>query len=323
MLNVSRREFLATASALLAWRPGQQVFPSAPAPQLRNTSTWVTMATWNDAPHLPPEWIEEVRRLVPRDQFIRRQILSSPSVRSKIMTTREEKFLELSAIKRELALRASGESTLAQWFPDTGPLRRELYPRHLEFFEKGLDYKTRVFLAANQIGKTTSGCYEDTVHSTGLYPAWWNGRVFTTPTTGWVIGETAKSVRDTIQVKLFGEKDALGTGLLPAECIIRTTPKHGLSDAIDTAYIRHVSGGISKIVLKSYKEEVDSFRSAVIHWIHADEEPTLEILSECITRLLTTRGSLYLTLTPLKGRTELIDKMLREAANRDFLPIAA
>ena len=239
------------------------------------------------------------------------------------MHTREANLLELSAIRFELAQRKNRESTLFDWFPETGPLRRELYPKHLEFFEKGRDYKMRLFLAANQIGKTTAGNYEDVLHATGLYPPWWVGKVFDKPTTGWIIGETAKAVRDTIQLKLFGEKDELGTGLLPADTILRTTPKHGLSDAIDTAFIRHISGGQSKIVLKSYKEEVDSFRSAVIQYIHADEEPTLEILSECITRLITTKGSLYLTLTPLKGRTELIDKMLREAVNRDFLPIAA
>lgn len=38
-------------------------------------------------------------------------------------------------------------------FPDEGPLRRELYPRHLEFFAAGKDYLERLFLAANRIGK--------------------------------------------------------------------------------------------------------------------------------------------------------------------------
>tara|TARA_Y100001933_G_scaffold237310_1_gene260026 strand:+ start:3746 stop:5596 length:1851 start_codon:yes stop_codon:yes gene_type:complete len=38
-------------------------------------------------------------------------------------------------------------------FPDTGPLRRELYPKHLEFFRVGKEYRERCFMAANRVGK--------------------------------------------------------------------------------------------------------------------------------------------------------------------------
>ena len=40
-----------------------------------------------------------------------------------------------------------------QLFLDTGPLRRELYPRHVEHFAAGKDYKERLFMAGNRIGK--------------------------------------------------------------------------------------------------------------------------------------------------------------------------
>ena len=40
-----------------------------------------------------------------------------------------------------------------QLFPDTGPLRRELYPKHMEHFTAGRDYKERLFMAGNRIGK--------------------------------------------------------------------------------------------------------------------------------------------------------------------------
>jgi phage terminase large subunit-like protein len=35
-------------------------------------------------------------------------------------------------------------------FPDEGPLRRELYPRHMEFFAAGAKYRERLFMAANR-----------------------------------------------------------------------------------------------------------------------------------------------------------------------------
>lgn len=38
-------------------------------------------------------------------------------------------------------------------FPDTGPLRRELYKKHLEFFEAGKTKHERAFIAANRVGK--------------------------------------------------------------------------------------------------------------------------------------------------------------------------
>lgn len=42
---------------------------------------------------------------------------------------------------------------ILQFYPETGPLRRELYPKHMEFFAKGAQYRERCFMAANRIGK--------------------------------------------------------------------------------------------------------------------------------------------------------------------------
>ncbi len=54
------------------------------------------------------------------------------------------------------------------FFPDTGPLRRELYQKHLEFFRAGRTYRERCFMAANRVGKTEgAGGYEMTCHLTG------------------------------------------------------------------------------------------------------------------------------------------------------------
>src|SRR3990172_4731260 len=37
------------------------------------------------------------------------------------------------------------------YFPDEGPLRRELYAKHLQFFGAGQTYRSRLFRAANRI----------------------------------------------------------------------------------------------------------------------------------------------------------------------------
>ena len=58
-------------------------------------------------------------------------------------------------------------------FPDDGPFRRELYPRHMEHFAAGLEYMERCFMAANRVGKTVAGAWEVACHATGIYRDWW------------------------------------------------------------------------------------------------------------------------------------------------------
>ena len=36
-------------------------------------------------------------------------------------------------------------------FPDSGPLARVFYPKHIEFFDAGAQYKERLFMAANRV----------------------------------------------------------------------------------------------------------------------------------------------------------------------------
>ena len=84
------------------------------------------------------------------------------------------------------------------YFPAEGPLRRELYRKHLEFFAAGKKYRERAFIAANRVGKTLSGSVEMTYHLTGEYPNWWEGRRFTQPIVAWSAGESSKTTRDII-----------------------------------------------------------------------------------------------------------------------------
>ena len=63
-------------------------------------------------------------------------------------------------METELVRRVS-ENRIDSYYPDDGPLRRELYPKHLEFFRAGIEHRERCFLAANRVGKTEGvGGYE-------------------------------------------------------------------------------------------------------------------------------------------------------------------
>lgn len=214
--------------------------------------------------------------------------------------------LELLALLEEKERRQRTRK-LFSYYPNEGPLRRELYVKHTLFFEAGQKFRERLMLAANRVGKTEGvGGYEAALHLTGLYPDWWTGRRFSKPVDAWAAGDTAKTVREIIQFKLLGPIHEIGTGLIPQELIVSTTRKQGVSDAIDTIYVRHVSGGVSQLVLKSYDQKRHSFQGTEKDFIWLDEEPPLEIYTECLLRTMTNNGMLMLTFTPLQGMSETV-----------------
>ena len=196
---------------------------------------------------------------------------------------------------------------LFSYYPDEGPLRRDLYKKHMSFFEAGESYRERLFMAANRVGKTEgAGGLELTYHLTGLYPKWWRGKRFNRPITAWAAGDSGKTVREIIQAKLLGPIHDKGSGLIPKDFIIRTTSKAGVSDAIDTVQVKHVSGGISTLVFKSYDQRRISFQGSEQDVIWLDEEPPIEVYEECVMRTMTNDGIIMLTFTPLMGMSETV-----------------
>lgn len=219
--------------------------------------------------------------------------------------------LELIKINAEIERRKKTRK-LFSYYPDEGPLRRELYPKHMQFFESGKAKRQGLFLAANRVGKTEgAGGYEMTLHLTGRYPSWWTGRRFDRPITAWASGNTGKTTRDIVQNKLFGSHKDIGTGLIPFDDIVgRPSAKQGVSDAFEIAHIKHVSGGMSQLTLKSYDQGRTAFEGTEIDVIWLDEEPPQEIYTECLLRTMTNNGKIMLTFTPLQGMSEVVMSFL-------------
>lgn len=178
-----------------------------------------------------------------------------------------------------------------------------------------VDHPDHCFIAYDWIAVGNSegaGGYETTCHLTGLYPSWWEGKRFTRPIRAWAAGDTNITVRDIIQLKLLGPVTEIGTGLIPKHLIVRTRPKAGVPDAIETIYVKHVSGGISRLVLKSYEGKRVSFQGTEQDVIWLDEECPLGIYTECLLRTMTTKGIVLCTFTPLLGMSEVVMLFLPE-----------
>lgn len=207
------------------------------------------------------------------------------------------------------------------FYPDTGPLRRELYPKSIEFFRLGKIHRERLLCAANRYGKTEGvGGYELVAHMTGDYPKWWPGRRFERPVRCWAAGDTAKTVRGILQRKILGPMGQLGTGILPGALLGKTTPKSGVPDAIDTFYAKHLpTGKWSTCELKSYDQRREGFQGDEVDVALLDEEPPDDVYDEVLIRTAETPerpggGMVILTYTPLKGLTPLTLRFLPEYA---------
>jgi phage terminase large subunit-like protein len=226
----------------------------------------------------------------------------------------------------EMVRRQAGRK-LFTFFPDTGPLRRELYKKHLLFFKLGATKSTRCFLAANRVGKTEGGGgYEVTCHLTGRYPAWWEGARFDGPIRCWVAGDTGKTVRDILQLKLLGQWGQFGTGLIPAEDVVKHAAKQGIAEAVDTLTVRHHDedgniDGDSKLVFKSYDQKRESFQGTEQDVIWLDEESDDSIRGECMLRLMTTDGLLIETFIPLRGITPIVMQYLPNGEATDDVAV--
>lgn len=171
----------------------------------------------------------------------------------------------------------------------------------------GSGHRERLMCAANRIGKTEGvGAYEVSWHLTGGYPDWWAGKRYDKAIKAWAAGDTSKTVRDIVQEKLLGPPGSHGTGMLPAELIYDTSRKQGIPDAIETIWVRHVSGGVSVLQLKSYDQRRESFQGTEQDLIWLDEEPPMDIYTECLIRTMTTGGIIMLTFTPLQGMSDVV-----------------
>lgn len=181
------------------------------------------------------------------------------------------------------------------------------YPWQVEFHNAGAANPERLLMAANRVGKTRSASAEVAIHATGMYPQWWKGRRFASPTKAWVAAETNEDIKGIIQSALLGPQGEHGTGWIPKDKLEGVSYRQaGVSEVMETIKVRHVTGGISTITAKTFMMEVRGFRGESLDVFWGDEIIPMDIYTEALTRLLDRRGTMIITFTPTEGPTDVV-----------------
>ena len=189
------------------------------------------------------------------------------------------------------------------------------YAKQKVFHSAGRQHRERLLRAANQVGKTLAGANEMAMHLTGKYPDWWQGRRFDQPITAIAGSETAELTRDGLQRLLLGppaDESLWGTGTIPLASIASTKRRMGVADAIDSISVKHIAGGNSTILLKSYDQGRRKWQANTVAAVWFDEEPPEDVYFEGLTRTNATGGIVWLTFTPLLGMSGVVRRFLLE-----------
>jgi phage terminase large subunit-like protein len=81
---------------------------------------------------------------------------------------------------------------------------------------------------------------------------------------------------------------------------------------VDSVFVRHVSGGISRVYFKSYEKGRSKLQGETLDWAALDEEPPEDIYTEVLTRTNATKGMVWITFTPLLGMSAVVRKFLMD-----------
>lgn len=202
------------------------------------------------------------------------------------------------------------------------------YDWQLKFNAATKDYAACALIAANQVGKSRTGCDIDAFHLTGEYPEGWEGHKFDHPPLCWLLGFSGEKTRDLLQTKLFGRyiEGAFEGGYIAADKILDHRAMTGTSGAMREIRVQHVNG-IATCQFWSYSQGQHALMGDVVDWYHIDEEPKdSAIYPQVLTRTINgdqgRGGRGILTLTPENGKTELVTKFMDDPSAGQYLQTA-
>jgi phage terminase large subunit-like protein len=189
------------------------------------------------------------------------------------------------------------------------------YAKQREFHAAGEQHRERLLVAGNQLGKTYSGAAEVGIHMTGRYPPDWPGRRFSHAIRAVAGSESLELTRKGVQRLLVGppeDRAQWGTGAIPYDAIKGFSMRQGVPDTLSSIVVQHVCGDRSVLQFASYDQGRTKWQADTLDLVWMDEEPPPDVYSEALTRITATRGCLFVTFTPLKGRSEVVTRYMDE-----------
>lgn len=174
------------------------------------------------------------------------------------------------------------------------------YNKHGKVHKKQMAFhrckkRNRWVFGGNRSGKTECGAVEVVFMACGIHPYRKNK-----PTEGWVVSLSRQVQRDVAQKKIlhYLPKSSI-------EKIVMVSGGQGSAEngVIDFIVVKSAAGGFSKIGFKSCDQGREKFQGASLDYVWFDEEPPLDIYTECKMRVLDRCGDIFGTMTPLKGLT--------------------
>ena len=203
-----------------------------------------------------------------------------------------------------------------------------LYDWQCRFNTATKEHTACMLMAANQVGKSLTGCVIDAHHLVGDYPENWEGHKFKSPPMCWLLGYSGEKTRDLLQLKLFGrfQGGKFEGGLIPSDKVIDWRAMTGTTGAMREVRVKHANG-TAICQFWSYSQGQHALMGDVVDWYHIDEEPKdSEIYPQVITRTLNgdegNGGRGILTFTPENGKTELVCKFMDEPIPSQYLQTA-
>lgn len=178
--------------------------------------------------------------------------------------------------------------------------KTKIHKKQIEFHK--CKKRNKWVFGGNRSGKTQCGAVEAIWLARGIHPFRENRK----NCDGWVVSLSQQVQRDVAQSKILY--------YLNPDWIVDIVMLSGRKDSaqngvIDYILIKNVFGGVSKIGFKTCDQGRDKFQGTSLDWVWFDEEPPFDIYLECRMRVLDKEGSIFGTMTPLKGLTWVYDKI--------------
>jgi len=154
--------------------------------------------------------------------------------------------------------------------------------------------RNRWIFGGNRTGKTWAGAFEAV------------SRAIKKPCEGWVVSLSTQVQRDVAQRKVLELLKAKG---IDYECVMLS----GKVKFAERGVIDFITIGKSRIGFKNCEQGREKFQGTSLDWVWFDEEPPEEIYEECLIRTLDKKGDVWGTMTPLKGRTWVYNRIFMNA----------